>query len=177
MVTTLARLARQTLAELAESTDQVPHRQVYIHGLCEWKDYKVIIYELPLKPHETCIGTRADDSEKEADTSFRLKKPRVPALTEKVAYSEIIDHVFEKVKNYWLKDYSRAHDAIVVKINQFPWTECACNLALMMEPEICLPHQYLFGYYQAQIPQNILPNPIILDFFFIRDEIFYAFDI
>ena len=34
-----------------------------------------------------------------------------------VAYSESINHVFEKVKNYWLKDLSRAHDAIVVKVS------------------------------------------------------------
>ncbi|CAG8545430.1 6353_t:CDS:2, partial [Diversispora eburnea] len=96
------------------------------HGLWEWANFEVSVYELSLKPHEICIGainkefneccrganrtnatiigTRADDSGKEEDLSFRPMKPRVPTLT-------------GKSENYWLKDYSRAHDAIVVKID------------------------------------------------------------
>ncbi|CAG8614808.1 22705_t:CDS:2, partial [Cetraspora pellucida] len=128
-----------------------------VHGLWEWTNYKVSVYELPLEPHETCIGaitkiinrscsavdftdasimnfgairTRADGSGKEADASFRPMKSGVPAQTGsdgkrkpwpniivEVAYSESINHVFEKVKDYWLKDLSRAHDVIVVKID------------------------------------------------------------
>ncbi|CAG8505847.1 4433_t:CDS:2 [Diversispora eburnea] len=92
-----------------------------------FKDYKVIIYEFPSKQHETCIGaitseivakcipvkgtnariinlgetrTRADDFRKEADASFRLKKPRIQAPTGSDG-----------------EDYSRAQDAIVFKID------------------------------------------------------------
>ncbi|CAG8435774.1 6224_t:CDS:2 [Diversispora eburnea] len=141
-----------TLDEYERHTDKFN-----IHSLWKWKDYKVVIYELPLKPHETCIAaitlemvekffpvkgtnarivglgatrTRADDSGKEADASFHPMKPRAPAPTGsdrksepwpniiiEVSHSESINHVFEKVKNYWLKDYSRVHDAIVVKID------------------------------------------------------------
>ncbi|CAG8826214.1 18512_t:CDS:2, partial [Racocetra persica] len=74
--------------------------------------------------------TRADRSGKEVDASFRPMKPGVPAPTGsdgkrkpwpniivEVAYSESIEHVFDKVGNYWLKDLSRVHDAIVVKID------------------------------------------------------------
>ncbi|CAG8761409.1 11128_t:CDS:2, partial [Acaulospora morrowiae] len=42
-----------------------------------------------------------------------------PNLVIEVAYSETIDHVTDKVKNYWLKP-DRAHDAIVVKIDPAP---------------------------------------------------------
>jgi hypothetical protein len=27
-----------------------------IHGMWEWKDNKIMVYEFPSKPHETCIG-------------------------------------------------------------------------------------------------------------------------
>ncbi|CAG8758003.1 13077_t:CDS:2, partial [Gigaspora rosea] len=141
-----------TLDEYESHTDKFN-----IHGLWEWTNYKVLVYELPLEPHEICIGTivkefneccrdvnrtdasiinfgatrtRADNSGKEADASFRPMKPEVPALTGsdgkrkpwpniivEVAYTESINHVFEKVKDYWLKNLSRAHDAIVVKID------------------------------------------------------------
>ncbi|CAG8461241.1 2955_t:CDS:2 [Scutellospora calospora] len=118
-----------------------------IHGLWEWTNYKVSIYELPLEPHKTCIGaitedmvekcipvkgteagTRADRSRKEVDASFRPMKSRVPAPTRsdekrkpwpniiaEVAYSESINYVFEDVKDYWLKDFSRAHDSMSQK--------------------------------------------------------------
>ncbi|GES96966.1 hypothetical protein GLOIN_2v1709556 [Rhizophagus clarus] len=77
--------------------------------------------------------TRADDSGKETDSSFRPKKARVPApagsdgesepwpnLVIEVAYSETIDHVFKKVREYWCPDLSRVHDVIVVKIDPVP---------------------------------------------------------
>ncbi|CAG8616107.1 4440_t:CDS:2 [Acaulospora morrowiae] len=76
--------------------------------------------------------TYADGSAKEADNSFRPDKPEVeypngidkgtrpwPNLVIEVAYSETMDHVTDKVKNYWLKP-DRAHDAIVVKIDPVP---------------------------------------------------------
>ncbi|CAG8656615.1 5820_t:CDS:2, partial [Ambispora gerdemannii] len=79
------------------------------------------------------IRTRADDSEKEADACFRPKKPRVappngsnekdepwPNLVIEVAYSESEPHVLEKVKDFWLRNLSRAHDAIVVKVDKPP---------------------------------------------------------
>ncbi|CAG8441475.1 1448_t:CDS:10 [Diversispora eburnea] len=140
-----------TLDEYERRTDKFN-----VHGLWEWANYKVSVYEIPVKPRETCIGaitseivekcipvkgtnagiikprstrTRIDNSGKEADASFRPMKPRIPAPTRndgdsepwpniivEVAYSESINHVFEKVKSYWLKDFSRAHNAIVVKI-------------------------------------------------------------
>ncbi|CAG8464599.1 657_t:CDS:2, partial [Acaulospora morrowiae] len=131
-----------------------------VRGYWEWIDYKVIIYELPSKPHETLIGaisteiimscspvhgtdasignlcaiqTRADNSVKEADSCFRPSKPRVrppngcdgqdepwPNLVVEVAHYESEEHVLEKVKDYWLGNLSRVHDAIVVKIDKVP---------------------------------------------------------
>ncbi|CAG8469352.1 16311_t:CDS:2 [Acaulospora morrowiae] len=82
------------------------------------------------------IRTRADNSEKEADACFRPKKPRVappngsdekdepwPNLVIEVAYSESEPRVLEKVKDFWLRNLSRAHDAIVVKIDKPPEDE------------------------------------------------------
>lgn len=42
-----------------------------------------------------------------------------PNIVVEVAYTESVEHVLEKVKNYWLKP-NRAHDAIVVKIDPVP---------------------------------------------------------
>ncbi|CAG8531073.1 1287_t:CDS:2, partial [Diversispora eburnea] len=129
-----------TLDEYKHCTDKFN-----VHGLWEWTNYKVSVYELPLELYETCIDTitskiieqcfpvkrtnartRANRSRKEADTSFRPMKLEVPTQTGsdrkpniivEVAYSESINHIFEKVKDYWLKDLSHAHDVIVVKID------------------------------------------------------------
>lgn len=73
--------------------------------------------------------TQADRSAKEADDSFRPEKLAAtypngsdgkarpwPNLIVEVAYSETIDHVTEKVRDYWLRP-NRAHDVIVVKID------------------------------------------------------------
>ncbi|CAG8632497.1 8615_t:CDS:2 [Diversispora eburnea] len=239
-----------TLEEYERRTDEFN-----VHGLWEWTNYKVSVYELPLKPHETCISaiikyfnkscgdaddtnariigfgatrTRDDNSGKEADASFRPRKPRVPApsgsdgenepwpnIVVEVACSESIDHVFEKVKNYWLMDFSRVHDAIVIKIDPVPenrmpsrmqaWHFCSRN---RIRRGADLPHRthFEFGthdgagnplniprgvclikidldclYYQARsdvrIPRHILPDPIVLDFSIIREEIFYAYDV
>ncbi|CAG8844364.1 25088_t:CDS:2, partial [Gigaspora margarita] len=221
-----------TLDEYESHTDKFN-----VHGLWEWTNYKV---ELPLPPHEICVGaivkefneccrevnrTRADSSGKEADASFRPMKPGVPAQTGsdgkrkpwpniivEVAYSESIDHVFEEVKDYWLKNLSRAHDAIVVKIDptsedETPsrmqaWHFCSTdrrtqggelqhrthfefgtrdgtgNLLNILQGTClikinldCLYHQ---AHPDVQIPRTILPDPIVLDFFFIRNEILRA---
>ncbi|CAG8826216.1 18513_t:CDS:2, partial [Racocetra persica] len=40
-----------TLDEYERRTDKFN-----VHGLWEWTNYKVSVYELPLEPHETCIG-------------------------------------------------------------------------------------------------------------------------
>ncbi|RIA83594.1 hypothetical protein C1645_742950 [Glomus cerebriforme] len=154
-------------------------------------------------------GTRADDSGKEADVSFRPMKARVPAPTGsngksepwpniivEVAYTESVEHVFEKVKDYWLKNLSRAHDAIIVKIDPVPDDQtpsrmqfefgtqdgadppnqlnilqgtCLINISLN-----CLYHQVYTG---VQVPQGILPDPIVLDFFYVRDEFLHTFRI
>ncbi|CAG8740616.1 24267_t:CDS:2 [Cetraspora pellucida] len=193
--------------------DEYEHRadSFNVHGLWEWENFRVLVYELPLKPHEVCIGTiikyfnrhcsgvddtdasilnigatriRADNSGKEADASFRPMKQRVPESTGsdgmnepwpniivEVAYSESIDHVFEKVKNYWLKDLSRAHDAIVVKVDPVPEGETPSRMQINLD---CLYHQLYPG---IQVPRDILPDPIELDFSFVRDEIFRAFRI
>ncbi len=37
-----------------------------------------------------------------------------------MAYSESESHVLEKVTDFWLRNLSRAHDAIVVKIDKPP---------------------------------------------------------
>ncbi|CAI2181134.1 15079_t:CDS:2, partial [Funneliformis geosporum] len=120
-----------TLDEYEKRTDEFN-----VHGLWEWINYEIIIYELPLKHHETfvvsitseilekchpvkrtnaAIGglgatrTRADNFGKEADASFRPKKPRVqppngsdgedepwPNLIIEVAYSESEQHALDK---------------------------------------------------------------------------------
>ncbi|RHZ43762.1 hypothetical protein Glove_856g11 [Diversispora epigaea] len=223
-----------------------------VHGLWEWTNNKVLIYELPESPHESCIyaitseiieqcipvkrtdagiinlgatRTRADGCGKEPDASFRPSKPRVqtpngsdgknfpwPNLVIEVAYFESIAHVLNKVKNYWLKDLSRVHDAIVVKIdpiseNEIPsrmqaWHFCAsdrrtrkgdlparthfefgthdqfgnvlnstpgtCIIRIELD---CLYHQVYSG---TQIPRGILPDPIELNFSYVRDEILLA---
>ncbi|CAG8656240.1 5212_t:CDS:2, partial [Ambispora gerdemannii] len=144
-----------TLEEYEERSDKFN-----IRGYWEWVNGDVIIYELPSKPHEVfivtiseeifwrcspvrgtdgsiiglgAIRTRADDSEKEGDASFRPEKPRVrppngsdgkgepwPNIVIEVAYFESKSHVLEKVKDFWLRNWSRAHDAIVVKIDKPP---------------------------------------------------------
>ncbi|CAG8561370.1 938_t:CDS:2, partial [Diversispora eburnea] len=99
-----------------------------VRGCWEWINGKVIIYELSSEPHEVCIETYADGSAKEADNSFRPKKQDTtypngidgatrpwPNLIIEVAYSESIDHVTDKVMNYWLKP-DRVHDCVVIKI-------------------------------------------------------------
>jgi len=43
-----------------------------------------------------------------------------PNIIVEIAYTESVDHVFGKVKDYWLKNLSRAHDAIAVKIDPVP---------------------------------------------------------
>ncbi|RHZ43781.1 hypothetical protein Glove_856g42 [Diversispora epigaea] len=128
-----------------------------VRGLWEWTKNKVLVYELPEMPHETCIcaivkelnncwslvdhtdatilglgstQTRADNCGKGPDASFRPVKSQVqapngsdgqnfpwPNLIIEVAYLESTMHVLNEVKNYWLKDLSRVHDAIVVKID------------------------------------------------------------
>ncbi|CAG8603782.1 417_t:CDS:2, partial [Diversispora eburnea] len=205
-----------TLDEYERRTDKFN-----VHGLWEWTNYKVSVYELPLELHETCIGaitseiietnagiinlgatrTRADRSGKEADASFRPMKPGVPVQTGsdgkrkpwpniivEVAYSESINYVFEKVKDYWLKDLSRAHDAIVVKIDSISEDETPSRIRTR-RGELQHRTHFEFGthdgagnplnilqgtclikinldclYYQAhpdvQIPRTILPDPI-----------------
>ncbi|CAG8661866.1 14792_t:CDS:2 [Acaulospora morrowiae] len=69
------------------------------------------------------IRTRADDSGKEGDASFRPEKPRGepwPNIVTEVAYSESELHVLEKVKDFWLHNWSRCHEVIVVKIDKPP---------------------------------------------------------
>jgi len=74
--------------------------------------------------------TRADNSQKEADQCFRPTKPLVqspsgrdgdraawPNLVIEVAYSESESHVLKKVKEFWLGNFSRVHDVIVIKID------------------------------------------------------------
>ncbi|CAB4438085.1 unnamed protein product [Rhizophagus irregularis] len=111
-----------------------------IHGLWEWKNNKVMIYELPSKPHETCIyainkvisractavdytnsrilnlgatRTRADDSGKEADSCFRPMKARVPTPTGSDGESEPWPNVVVEVA------YTESTDHILEKVKEF----------------------------------------------------------
>ncbi|CAG8518738.1 1483_t:CDS:2 [Acaulospora morrowiae] len=184
-----------------------------VRGYWEWVDYKVIIYELPSKPHETLIGaiiseivekclpvkrtdasignlgairTRADNSGKEADACFRPSKPRVrppngcdeqdepwPNLVVEVAHSESEEHVLEKVKDYWLGNLSRVHDAIVVKIGEAPlgqpplWMQ-AWHFCVSDRPRRTAdiqPRTYFeFGTHdQYGNPTNIIPGQCVIN--------------
>ncbi|RIA94683.1 hypothetical protein C1645_759632 [Glomus cerebriforme] len=219
-----------------------------VHGCWEWTDGDVIIYELPSEPHEICIGaitkeifracrntertnaeifslgstrTRAGRSGKEADDSFRPRKPLVnppngsdgyncpwPNIVVEVAYTETIEHVWEKVNTYWLKP-DRAHDAIIVKIDPVPqgerptgmraWHYCVSDRVtrnllparnffefglhppLLLQPGACVINIQLDCLYHdlkpnIQIPRNILPNPIVLDFFYVQQAIAAMFE-
>ncbi|RHZ49336.1 hypothetical protein Glove_522g12 [Diversispora epigaea] len=46
-----------------------------------------------------------------------MHKEPWPNIVVEVAYSESEQHVLEKVNNYWLRNHSRVHDAIVIKID------------------------------------------------------------
>ncbi|CAG8524847.1 10961_t:CDS:2, partial [Acaulospora morrowiae] len=99
------------------------------------------------------IRTRADDSEKDGDASFRPEKPRGepwPNIVIGVVYSEIESHVLEKLKDFWLRNWSRVHDAIVVKIDKPPEEDqyplrmqasCIPKLSSNMQSEINLLRQ------------------------------------
>ncbi|CAG8445497.1 3600_t:CDS:2 [Funneliformis mosseae] len=117
--------------------------------------YKVCIKVINSEIIENCLSAKwtntkiyrayVDISTKEADDSFRPKKLAVTSSNEsngklnlivEVLYSETIDHVTEKVHDYWLC-LDRVHNAIVVKIDpiqqgQIPsrmkaWYYCISN--------------------------------------------------
>ncbi|RHZ43760.1 hypothetical protein Glove_856g9 [Diversispora epigaea] len=100
------------------------------------------------------IRTRVSGSGKEAGASFSPEKPDVtlpngrdememyllflllifelikankpwPNIVIEVAYSETVQHVMDKVQNYWLHP-NRAHDVIVVKIKLFLGVKFLC---------------------------------------------------
>jgi predicted secreted protein len=48
-----------------------------------------------------------------------------------VAYSQSQADVLTKVKEYWLKNHSRVHDVIVVKIDQVPEDETPKRVAFL----------------------------------------------
>ncbi|CAG8726525.1 11409_t:CDS:2, partial [Dentiscutata erythropus] len=111
--------------KFAERTDK--HN---VHGLWEWDQGKVVVYEPPLAPHESASHTtKAGGSSREPDRCLRpIKKQQVvspdgcdgqnmpwPTLVVKIAYSETVDHLFNKIKNYWLQS-NRVHDAIAIKL-------------------------------------------------------------
>ncbi|CAG8596791.1 21815_t:CDS:2 [Cetraspora pellucida] len=111
-----------------------------VHGMWEWNNGRVFVYELPSAPHESACAeltrlfafalaaTKAESMGKEADGCIRpKKKPGVdsdgcdglhqpwPNLVVEVAYSESEEHLFDKIKNYWLRP-NRVHDVIAIKI-------------------------------------------------------------
>ncbi|GBC18797.2 uncharacterized protein OCT59_015326 [Rhizophagus irregularis] len=76
------------------------------------------------------VRTRADNTGHESDATFRPPKPPVrpphgsdgedepwPNVVLEVAYSESEGDVLKKVQQFWLKNPSRVHDVIVVKID------------------------------------------------------------
>ncbi|CAG8452404.1 18285_t:CDS:2 [Acaulospora morrowiae] len=200
-----------------------------VHGCWEWSNGEVLIYEFPSKPHEVGIGaiteeimgacrsvkgtpsqiysfgatgTRDGNRGKEADASFRPKKPAEepwPNLVVEVAYTETLDHVEEALR-YWLSP-GRAHDCFnslwawhyyvsagrgtrntPPLVTEFEFgtqdgTGAQLNIVqsqrIINVPLRCLYHDLKPT---VQMPQN-LPDPIPLDFFFVQFAITEAFDI
>ncbi|CAG8530269.1 19715_t:CDS:2 [Racocetra fulgida] len=146
--------------------------------------------------------TRVRGFGKEADGSFRPEKSSVdlpngsdglnapwPNLVVEVASSESTRHVKEKARNYWLYN-NRVRDVIIVKLydaaeNQIPSrmkfdTHDANGDPLSYQegthviriPLDCLYHDVKPP---IEIPRSVLPDPIILDFFFVRKAILKSF--
>ncbi|PKC54880.1 hypothetical protein RhiirA1_429757, partial [Rhizophagus irregularis] len=118
-----------------------------IHDVWEWKNNKVMIYELPFKPHETCIYAinkvisractavdytnsrilnlgatriRADDSGKEADSCFRPMKARVLAPTGSDRESEPWPNVVVEVA------YTESTDHVLKKVKEYWLPDLSC---------------------------------------------------
>ncbi|RHZ43273.1 hypothetical protein Glove_812864g2 [Diversispora epigaea] len=193
-------------ATFSKNINKISIETVSDSGYYKWTNYKVSVYELPSKLHEFCINAIIkyfNKSCSDADNtnariigcgatlpapsgSDRENEPW-PNIVIEVAYSESIDHIIKKVKNYWLKDFSHMHNVIVVKIDpvpenrmssrtqfEFGTLDGAGNL-LNISRGVCLINIDLNClYYQARSDVRILrylPNPIVMDFSIIQDEI------
>ncbi|GES84423.1 hypothetical protein GLOIN_2v1499413 [Rhizophagus clarus] len=87
-----------------------------VHGCWDWKENKVIVYEWPSKPHETFIG----EITVEIINHFNAvcgAPAHISSMGAVLAYSESQTDVLSKVQDFWLKNNSRVHDVIVVKID------------------------------------------------------------
>ncbi|RHZ83685.1 hypothetical protein Glove_88g23 [Diversispora epigaea] len=165
-----------------------------IHGCWKWSEGKVIIYEFPFASHEIYIGRisyeitnvcrnvmgtpakiisfgctqiRDINCGKEADASFRLKKPAVtplngsdrndfpwPNLIVEVAYTETLDYVEEALR-YWLSP-GHAYDCIIVKIDPVPKAKYRLDITVFQ--------QFEFGTQDGTgAPLNILQDQCIIN--------------
>ncbi|PKY58666.1 hypothetical protein RhiirA4_412200 [Rhizophagus irregularis] len=168
-----------------------------IHGLWEWKNNKVMIYELPSKPHETCIyainkvisractavdytnsrilnlgatRTRADDSGKEADSLVKI---------DPVPDGEVPSRM--QAWHFCVSDRRTRGAPLEARIhfefgtydgnnppNQLNIVRGMCLINIDLN---CLYHD---AYPGTPIPPA-LPDPIVLDFYEVLDEFLCAY--
>ncbi|RGB32123.1 hypothetical protein C1646_763246 [Rhizophagus diaphanus] len=174
-----------------------------VHGCWDWKENKVIVYEWPSKIHETIIGeltyqilrqfdaihstpahmssmgsvrTHADNTGHESDVTFRPPKPTDepwPNVVVEVAYSESQTDVLSKVQDFWLKNHSRVHDMIVVKIDyvapgEMPtrmqaWHFCVSDRTRRNADIVARTHFEFGTHDQAGNPLNTLPGTCVIN--------------
>ncbi|CAH1756293.1 9421_t:CDS:2 [Entrophospora sp. SA101] len=161
----------------------------------------VTIYELPSQAHEVCIGaivklmmkqcSPADETDAEiysfgatiiSPYGSNGKNKPWPNLVVEVAFSESVGHVKEKAQNYWLHN-NCVHDVIVVKIDYVPKDQIPQHMKVIWH--YCVSGTYVqqklkpinkFEFEPSiQIPKSILPDPILLDFFPVRQAILRTF--
>ncbi|CAG8664069.1 2176_t:CDS:2, partial [Ambispora gerdemannii] len=163
-----------------------------VRGYWEWVDYKVIIYELPSKPHETLIGaitseivekclpvkrtdasignlgairTRADDSGKEADACFRPSKPRVQPPNGSDGQDEPWPNLVVEVA------YSESEEHVLEKVKyywlgSFSRVHDAIVVKIDEVPlgQLPLRMQFEFGIHdQYGNPTNIIPGQCVIN--------------
>ncbi|GBC09899.1 hypothetical protein RclHR1_00920017 [Rhizophagus clarus] len=174
-----------------------------VHGCWDWKENKVIVYEWPSKPHETFIGEITVEIINHfnavcgapahiSSMGAELNEPW-PNVVIEVAYSESQTDVLSKVQDFWLKNNSRVHDVIVVKIDyialgktptrmQFEFgTHDQAGNPLNILPGTCVININLDCFYhnifpRISIPRNQVPDPIQLDFLLLRNYFLRAFE-
>ncbi|CAG8615654.1 8179_t:CDS:2 [Ambispora gerdemannii] len=162
-----------------------------IHGYWEWVNGKVIIYELPSKPHEICIGvitrmllnqtnavaftnaeiyslgstrTYADDSAKEADNSFRPEKLEAK-------YPNGIDKGTDPWPNLVIEvAYSETIDHVTDKVNTYWLKPDRAHDAIVVKivpvPDNQIPTRMIAWHYcvSDRITRGILPARTSFEF-------------
>ncbi|CAG8594750.1 34590_t:CDS:2 [Gigaspora margarita] len=161
-----------------------------VHGCWEWRERKVIIYELPSLPHEVCISAIVEEinvdcsaarstnakvvglGTTKADISFRPKKPAVTPQNRRgplgklveMAYSETLDHVEEAL--YYLLSPGRAH--CKNRSGSQRRNVCPYETPLNISKGQCIINISLKAESTIQNPRELLPDPIPIDFFLVR---------